>query len=41
MDGWYVDTKDFFRGFHVPQPFNPNTIGSLAALTLIILFLEI
>jgi len=40
MDGWYVDTKHFFRGFHVPQLFNPNSIGSLVALTIIILFLE-
>ncbi len=40
MDGWYVDTKHLLKGFHVPQLLNPDTIGSLAALTLIILFSE-
>jgi hypothetical protein len=41
MDGWYVDTKHFFKGFHVPQLLNPDIVGSLVALTLIILFKEL
>jgi hypothetical protein len=31
MDGWYVDTKHLFKGFHDPELLNPDTIGSFGS----------